>query len=42
MKKRGLWKFSQGGAALFLLILLAPFIVGLLKLWPEGGAQIWA
>jgi hypothetical protein len=42
MKKRGSWKFSQVGAALFLLTLFAPFIVGLLKLWPEGGAQIWA
>jgi hypothetical protein len=41
MKKRRRWKFSQGGAAVFLLFLLAPFTVGFLRLWPVHGASRW-
>ena len=41
MTKRRSWRFSQGGAALFMLLLLAPFVVGFLRLWPTRGASGW-
>jgi hypothetical protein len=39
--KRRLWKFSPGGAALFMLLVVVPLIVGLLRHWPAGGATRW-
>jgi hypothetical protein len=41
VKKRRSWKFSQGGGALFCLLLLAPFIVGLMRRWPTSSATQW-
>lgn len=42
MKKRRVWKFSPGGAALFLLLLYAPLVAGLVKRWPtSNNAQPW-
>jgi hypothetical protein len=42
VNKRQSWKFSQGGAALFLLALMAPFIIGLLRVLPtHSNAQWW-
>lgn len=38
MKKRRSWRFSQGGAALFLLFLLAPLVAGLVRRWPTSRA----
>jgi hypothetical protein len=37
--KRRSWRFSQGGAALFMLFLLAPFVLGFSRLWPTHGAS---
>jgi hypothetical protein len=41
VKKRRSWKFSQGGGALFCLLLLAPLFVGLVLRWPTSGASQW-
>ncbi len=41
MKKKRSWRFSQGGGALFVLLLLAPSFVGLVRRWPTNGASQW-
>lgn len=42
MTKRRSWRFSQGGAALFLLLLYLPMIAALFRSWPSADAsQIW-
>ncbi len=41
MKKRRSWKFSEGGGALFFLILLVPSFVGLARRWPSGSSSQW-
>ncbi len=41
VNKRRSWKFSQGGGALFFLLLFAPFFVGLARLWPTSSAPKW-
>lgn len=41
MKKRRSWKLSQGGAALFLLLLLAPFLIRFLTVWPSHRTSQW-
>ncbi len=39
MKKRKTWRFSAGGAALFLLLLCAPFFIALSRRWPAADAR---
>jgi hypothetical protein len=40
MKKRRSWKFSQGGGALFLLFLFAPFLERSVSLLLQDGSSI--
>jgi hypothetical protein len=43
VKRRRSWRFSQGGGALFLLLLLAPLFAGLVRRWPtSSSSQRWA
>jgi hypothetical protein len=42
VKKKWSWKFSHGGGALFFLLLLGPFLVGLVRRSPTRSAsQSW-
>jgi hypothetical protein len=42
MNKRKRWRFSQGGGALFVLLLLLPLFVGLIRRWPTDASPLWA
>jgi hypothetical protein len=41
VKKSRSWKFSQGGGALFLLLLFAPLFVGLVLRCPTSSPSQW-
>jgi hypothetical protein len=41
VNKRRSRRFSQGGGALFFLLLLAPFFVGLVRKWPTSNTSQW-